>query len=254
MAFTGRGSPTAVPGVSPDFDQVFVRVLSSECPKDPPETTITSGPTGKAASSTVAFGFASDEANSTFECRVNGGAFAACTSPLTRTKLPDGPFSFEVRATDPAGFTDPTPASRTVTVGVPPVIKAFTLSPVRFRVGRDATAVSAAAKRSGGTTLRIALSEQARVRIVLARSLPGRRVGKSCRKPTRKLRSRKRCTRAVRAGTLTRRAKGTKLTLRFSGRVGRKALPVGRYTATATATDAGGNVSKPRARSFSVTG
>ena len=204
----------------------------------------------------MSFALTSDEAGSTFECRTGAGAFAACTSPLQRSGLPDGPLTVEVRATDPAGITDPTPASATVTIAVSPVIRRFTVSRARFRVGPDATAISAAAKKRKrsvtGTTFALSVSEAGRLRIALDRRLPGRRVGRSCRKPTRRLRKRKACTRTVRAGTLTRKLTRTSAKLRFSGRLGRKRLPAGTYAATATVTDAAGNVSKPKSLTITV--
>ncbi len=143
---------------------------------------------------------------------------------------------------------------RTVTIAVAPVITRFTISRTRFTVGRDRTAVSAAAKpkRTGGTTIGVRVSELGRLRSTFDRLLPGRRVGKSCRKPSRQLRSRKACTRKVCAGALTRRLKRTTTSLRFSGRLGRKALPAGRCSVTATVTDAAGNVSAPKAKTVTV--
>jgi hypothetical protein len=57
----------------------------------------------------IAVPFSSWRTGPTFECRVDSVVWAACTSPLTRTGLADGPHRAEVRATDGDG-TDPTPA------------------------------------------------------------------------------------------------------------------------------------------------
>ncbi len=186
--FTSRGDP-ALPGISPDFYAVYVRVLSSECPKTPPATTTTT----------------------------------------------------------------PAPADT-----VAPKILAFSFVPKSFRVGPGRTAVSAAKpkpkkkKVRTGTAITLRATEPGTVRIALVRLLPGRRVGTSCRKPARKLRKRKACTRAVAQGTLTRRAKGTTTKIAFTGRVGRRRLAAGKHRASATVTDAAGNRSAARTVSFTV--
>ena len=90
--------------------------VSSVIDTQPPDTAITSGPSGTTSDSTPTFAFTSTEAGSTFECRIDAAAFAACTTPFTTTALSDGAHTFEVRATDAAGNTDPTPASRSFTV------------------------------------------------------------------------------------------------------------------------------------------
>jgi hypothetical protein len=82
----------------------------------PPNTTITSGPSGGTNDRTPTFGFSSSEAGSSFQCRVDSGSFATCSSPHTTAQLADGSHTFQVRATDAAGNTDSTPASRTFTV------------------------------------------------------------------------------------------------------------------------------------------
>ncbi|MGH2656427.1 MAG: Calx-beta domain-containing protein, partial [Actinomycetota bacterium] len=87
---------------------------------DPPETTITAGPSGPISDATPTFEFTSDEPGSTFSCRVDADPFASCLSPHTTAPLADGAHTFEVRATDPAMNTDPTPASRSFTVSTPP--------------------------------------------------------------------------------------------------------------------------------------
>jgi subtilisin-like proprotein convertase family protein/subtilisin family serine protease len=87
---------------------------------NPPETTIDSGPADGATvtTATAAFGFSSSEADSTFECQIDGGAFADCTTPLTTPTLANGAHSFAVRAIDPSTNEDPTPATRGFTVAV----------------------------------------------------------------------------------------------------------------------------------------
>jgi hypothetical protein len=80
-----------------------------------PDTTITDGPAGTTTATTAAFTFGS-EAGATFECRVDAGAWGTCTSPRTLTGVAAGAHTFEVRATDGAGNTDASPASRSWTV------------------------------------------------------------------------------------------------------------------------------------------
>jgi hypothetical protein len=112
-----------------------------------------------------------------------------------------------------------------------------------------------------GTKIRFRLSEAAKVKLVIERKLPGRktrrRVGGRlrtvCVRPTRALRRARRCTRYVRAGTLTRTyaVAGAK-TVSFSGRIGRRKLKVGKYRLTLTATDGAGNRSRAQRRAFTV--
>lgn len=82
----------------------------------PPNTTITSAPSSVTNSRQAGFNFSSTEANSTFECKLDGGAYEACNSPKTYSDLPDGPHTFSVRARDTAGNVDPTPGSHTWSV------------------------------------------------------------------------------------------------------------------------------------------
>jgi len=83
-----------------------------------PDTTIDAGPGNNTTTSdtTPTFGFNSSEANSSFRCRVDGGAFGPCTSPFTTQALASGTHSFAVAATDAANNTDGSPAVRTFKV------------------------------------------------------------------------------------------------------------------------------------------
>src|SRR4029434_5775788 len=58
----------------------------------------------------------SDDPSATFECQLDSGSFASCSSPKTYSSLSEGSHTFQVRATDRAGNTDQTPATRTWTV------------------------------------------------------------------------------------------------------------------------------------------
>ena len=84
-----------------------------------PDTSITDGPSGTITTTSASFSMAASEGGSTLECRLDGQAFAACTSPTTYDNLAEGSHTFETRATDAAGNIDPTPASRTFTVDLP---------------------------------------------------------------------------------------------------------------------------------------
>ena len=90
------------------------------------------------------------------------------------------------------------------------------------------------------------------MKISIARALPGRRVGKRCRKPAARLRHHRACTRSVRAGTLRRGEPAGAASVKFSGRIGRRAVKPGRYRATIRATDAAGNTSAGETLAFRV--
>jgi hypothetical protein len=82
----------------------------------PPETTVTSAPSGTVASASASFAFASSEPGSTFECQLDGSNWSTCSSPTSYAGLVDALHAFAVRAKDAAGNADPTPAGHTWTV------------------------------------------------------------------------------------------------------------------------------------------
>jgi hypothetical protein len=59
--------------------------------------------------------FSASEAGATFQCRLDGGAWAACTSPKTYTGLALAQHTVDVRATDAAGNVETSPATATWT-------------------------------------------------------------------------------------------------------------------------------------------
>jgi hypothetical protein len=88
----------------------------------PPDTAITSSPSSSTTSASAAFGFTSTESGSTFSCSLDGAGASSCVSPQSLSGLSVGSHTFTVAATDPAGNTDPTPASYawTITRSTPP--------------------------------------------------------------------------------------------------------------------------------------
>jgi hypothetical protein len=86
---------------------------------------------------------------------------------------------------------------------------------------------------------------------MISRSNVGRRSGKRCVKPTKKLAHHKHCTLLMRSGTLTRHGKPAGNSVVFTGRVGRRALKPGSYVATFVAR-AGGKSSAPKVLRFKI--
>jgi hypothetical protein len=81
----------------------------------PPNTTIDSGPSGIVKTRDAKFTFSATEPSSaTFQTRLDGGNWEAngMATSKTYSNLANGTHTFDVKATDVAGNTDPTPASR----------------------------------------------------------------------------------------------------------------------------------------------
>ena len=75
-----------------------------------PDTLIDGGPKPKIRKRRATFEFHATEAGASFQCKLDGGEFVSCTSPLP-LKVKRGRHTFAVRATDAAGNTDATPAT-----------------------------------------------------------------------------------------------------------------------------------------------
>ena len=98
----------------------------------PPDTILDSGPSTTTISTTATFTFHSTESGSTFQCNLDAGSFTPCVSGQSYTGLALGSHTFDVKATDAAGNTDPTPASSTWTIhspNTPPSITALSVTP-----------------------------------------------------------------------------------------------------------------------------
>jgi virginiamycin B lyase len=132
-----------------------------------------------------------------------------------------------------------------------PQVSSVSASPSRFRVGPQATAVSAAATATG-TTFKYMLTKDARVTLTIEQALPGRAKGRSCAKPSRTNRKGKKCTRYAKKGALTRTGQSGQNEVAFSGRIGSKALKPGHYRVGIAGTDSAGQTSAVQYGRFTV--
>jgi lysophospholipase L1-like esterase len=103
-----------------------------------------------------------------------------------------------------------------------------------------------------GTVFSFHLDQPATTRIVVERTVPGRRVGHACRPPTHRLLDKPPCTRTIPISTLVKPEPPGLDTIAFSGRVYGHALKPGRYIATFVALDSAG-ASSPQSLPFTVT-
>lgn len=91
-------------------DAFTLAIDGVEAPADttPPVATITAGPPKKVKTTkrkvAATFRFKSNEAGSSFKCKLDRQAFKPCASPR-KVKVKPGKHTFRVRATDPAGNT-----------------------------------------------------------------------------------------------------------------------------------------------------
>jgi subtilisin family serine protease len=150
---TGKPLPaTAGKTVTGDMADAKAAVDAATPDTTPPNTTITSGPSGLVKSISASFGFSSSEAGSKFQCRLDGATFAACASPKSYTGLKNGSHTFRVRAIDAAGNVDATPASRTWKVDtIKPSISG--MSPKHQSIIKDTTPTIKATVRDNQTNL-----------------------------------------------------------------------------------------------------
>jgi hypothetical protein len=202
LAVDAQGRATVVWSRS---DGMKRRVQATRATIVAPETRIDSGPREGAAiaSASARFAFSGTPAAETarFECRLDAGDFAACTSPARVGRLANGRHTFEVRAVDATGDADPTPAKRTFRVAVKASIAGLRVAPSAFRAPK-------------GAIVSFRASRPAAVRYRVARVLPGRLV------PVR--------------GSFSRRAAAGPNRFRFTGRIGGRTLPPGSYRLRAT--------------------
>jgi len=109
LTLTGTGG-----ALDTEFEREATLTVDADC--EPPGTTIDAAPADPTNAAAPRFRFSATGGGTGFECAVDGGAFAPCSSPASLAGLVEGPHGFSVRAVDAAGNEDPTPAAAGFTV------------------------------------------------------------------------------------------------------------------------------------------
>lgn len=116
--------------------------------RTPPVVAVDSGPPARTASTSATLAFSSPESGATFECSLDGEAFASCSSPFARAGLTDRLHDFRVRASDDVGnvgaaattsFTVDTRAPVTSFTSGPPTVTNDTSAQIVFQTDEQNT-------------------------------------------------------------------------------------------------------------------
>jgi site-specific recombinase XerC len=117
-----------------------------------PETTVLTGPDPVTTSRAATITFASNDAGSTFTCSLDGAAFKACVSPVLYTNLSVAAHGEGVRAADPAGNVDSSPATYSWTIqGSTTTVPTCTAAPLTLTASGDAWIDQNSASNNFGT-------------------------------------------------------------------------------------------------------
>ena len=154
-----------------------------------------------------------------------------------------GPASATVTVTAPGGCVGTATAALTVTetAAVLDRITGLKISPSAFFAKRSGASVVPAAKRPVGALVRYTGTQPALTTFTVQAAKAGRRQGNKCRKPSRKNRRGKRCTRYAGVGSFKHTDAAGAVRFRFTGRVRGHALKRGRYRLKAVPRNAAGS-------------
>lgn len=139
--FGGGGDPASAVPVTATAGQVRADVDAVLSVDDAaPDTVVTGGPAEGAVvagAPTYSFATAAPETDATFQCRLDGGSWFTCAEEFSYVSVRGGLNTFEVRATDQSGNTDPTPARRTFVFDEGPPETRITAGPAEGAVARS---------------------------------------------------------------------------------------------------------------------
>jgi hypothetical protein len=127
------------------------------------------------------------------------------------------------------------------------------VSPRVWRMGSRLPRLSKRARKRSraGTMIGFRLSAPATVELSFDRAKRARKSGRGCARSSRRAKQRKRCTRYVRKGSFSVRARAGLNQVRFYGKLSRRrGLKPGPYRVTVSATDAAGSRAEPQRAAF----
>jgi hypothetical protein len=151
------------------------------------------------------------------------------------------------------GFGNATTRGFTTTIPAAPVpgqlvVSGLTITPSAFRAAAKGGSVAKAI----GATVRYIESAAATATLTVQRPARGVRKGTRCvKRPRHPRRGAKRCTRYLKEGSFTHTAEPGPVSLRFTGRVRKHKLRIGRHRLSIVARNAGGK-SKPLRKGFRI--
>lgn len=151
----GGSNHIVLRGTADDHTTVLADVTVDVAVPDttPPDTAITSGPSGTVATGSASFTYAGTPVSDTdhFVCTVDTHSVPCANSGASLSGLAVGTHTFTVAAVDAAGNVDPTPASRTWTVDAAPVA-ALGASPTTAETGQAVSLSTAGTTDPDGVT------------------------------------------------------------------------------------------------------
>ena len=144
-----------------------------------------------------------------------------------------GAFEVQVAAPPPPG-PPPAPPPAPGPPPAPPTLSSLSVRPAIFRAARNGASTAA----TTGARVSFTLSAAARVAFTVQRHTAGRQIGRSCATPSKRNRTKRRCTRTVlMQGSFSINGAAGGNGVHFSGRLNRRALRPGAYTLLAIATN-----------------
>ena len=165
-AFAPCASPTSFTGLS-DGDHTFtVKAVDAAGNVDSvgasvswtvdtaePESSLLTTPDSVTNDTSASFTFSATDSSAIagFECSVDGGAYAPCSSPITLPPTGEGAHTFAVRAIDAAGNSESTPSSFSWTVDTTEPESSLTTNPDALTNGTSASFGFNASDASGVT-------------------------------------------------------------------------------------------------------